>query len=189
MDAIINSDHIFFIYINNNFPHNQILNSIFGIFNLLGNWWLLTPICLSLIYIYNKPKIINYSILLLICALVSGTILHFLKWLIERPRPLREFELLIEQGKMIVYVLDEKLQGNNSFPSGHTQTAFTAAAFLNYLFKKNYSILLFSLAFMVGIARIYSGVHFPLDVLGGILIGVIPTYIILKIYKKKFDSN
>ncbi|MBI4650160.1 phosphatase PAP2 family protein [Candidatus Desantisbacteria bacterium] len=183
MEKIIKLDQYIFIYLNNNL-HAEFFDKIFYTLNLFGNWWILAPVCLCLIYFYNRKDLLRYSILLIICGVVSGGILHFLKWYIERPRPLSEFEILIEQGTIVIYTLGEKLKGNNSFPSGHTQTAFTGAAFFYYFFRRKYSILFFVFAFFVGIARIYSGVHYPLDVLGGALIGILPVFIIYRIYEK-----
>ncbi len=182
METLLSLDHNIFFYINNPF-HNSFFNIFFGVLNLFGTWWVLAPICLSLIYLHNRKKIISDSILLLICAVATGIILHFFKWYIKRPRPLKEFDLLIQQGRIVVYYIGEKLQGSNSFPSGHTQTAFTAATFLNKFLEKKYSFFVFLLAIGVGIARIYSGVHFPSDVVAGVLIGIIPTLIIIKLYR------
>lgn len=188
MENILNADKTFFLYINNSF-HNSFFDSVFTVFNLLGNWWYLSFVCIGLIYFYSKKDLIKNLLLLIACAVVSGILLHLLKWILARPRPLREFEVLIAKGKVIVYVLGERLQGSNSFPSGHTQTIFCATTFLYYLFEKKYFFILFFISIMVGIARIYLGAHFPLDVLGGAIIGIVPTIMVLKIYEKKFNAK
>ncbi|MBI5207971.1 MAG: phosphatase PAP2 family protein [Candidatus Firestonebacteria bacterium] len=179
MENILKFDQNLFIYINNNLK-NPIFDVLFYIFNYFGNWWYLAPICLYLIYLYDREKILIWAGILVTCGIVSGAILHLLKWYIIRPRPLKEFEVLINTGKIVVYSIGEKLKGDNSFPSGHTQTAFTAATFLYYFYNKKYSIYLILFASMVGLARIYSGVHFPIDVIAGAFIGILPTMIICK---------
>jgi len=59
---------------------------------------------------------------------------------------------------------------DRSFPSGHTQTAFGAATYLSCVYPVFAPVFLV-LAALVGLSRIALGVHFPLDVLVGALIG------------------
>lgn len=62
---------------------------------------------------------------------------------------------------------------NNSFPSGHTTTAFALAMFLVLAFDiKKGSWLMAVLAILVGYSRVYLAVHFPIDVYAGSFIGV-----------------
>jgi undecaprenyl-diphosphatase len=58
-----------------------------------------------------------------------------------------------------------------SFPSGHSCGAFMAAAYLNAVFGKKAGIWLFTAAALVGLSRIYCGVHYPADVIAGAVLG------------------
>jgi membrane-associated phospholipid phosphatase len=58
-----------------------------------------------------------------------------------------------------------------SFPSGHATNAFALAAFFATYYRRR-AVLLFVMAALVGYSRIYVGVHYPLDVLGGAFLGV-----------------
>jgi len=69
-----------------------------------------------------------------------------------------------------------------AFPSGHTTLAFTMAYILTSCFKK--PILFYGLATLVGFSRIYCGIHFPIDVLAGIFVGVMLGYVITESAKK-----
>jgi undecaprenyl-diphosphatase len=73
------------------------------------------------------------------------------------------------------------MQANGfSFPPGHTTMAFMAQTVLSRVFKK-WRAALFMLALSVGFTRIYAGVHHPLDVLAGIIVGIVIGYALLAI--------
>lgn len=71
-----------------------------------------------------------------------------------------------------IFPLINHTQGDASFPSRHTSIAFIMA--LPYLYyKSKWAPVLLFLATWVGISRIYVGVHYPLDILGGILTAIL----------------
>lgn len=66
---------------------------------------------------------------------------------------------------------------DNSFPSGHTASAFAIATSV-FLLNKKIGFLMFFLSILVGLGRILSNVHYPLDVLGGAVLGIfIPLFL------------
>lgn len=67
-----------------------------------------------------------------------------------------------------------------SFPSGHTTAAFTLAVMIS-LFYPHSSLWLLQLASLVGISRIYLGVHYPTDVLAGVGLGTITSLLVFYI--------
>jgi undecaprenyl-diphosphatase len=70
-----------------------------------------------------------------------------------------------------------------SFPSGHA-TFFMAVAVAIFLYHKKMGYLFIFFAVLIGVARVIAGVHFPIDILGGYLVGFIISYLLIKLSKK-----
>ena len=69
-----------------------------------------------------------------------------------------------------------------SFPSAHTAVLF-ALATATYFFNKKLSYVIFAAGVVVGVARIMGGVHYPTDILGGIILGIATSGILYWLYK------
>lgn len=110
-----------------------------------------------------------------ILAFVTGYGINFLIGLLKfRTRP---FESLGVNN--IVNPLSEK-----SFPSDHTMTVFTASMVV-YFYNKKLGLILLGLSLLVGLGRIFVGVHYPLDVVGGIIVGIFTATLFYFILNKK----
>ncbi len=70
-----------------------------------------------------------------------------------------------------------------SFPSGHT-TFFITLATVMYFHNKKLGIILFVLGLIVGSLRVYFGLHYWIDIIGGVVLGVTIGYISHKIFVK-----
>lgn len=119
-------------------------------------------------------KKIKYRKLMLINIILDVILNTCLKYIFRRERP-RDIMMVIENGF--------------SFPSGHTMLATIFYGFIIYLIYKSdksrkfkyVSIILLSLLILlIGISRIYLGVHYTTDVLGGYLISI--SYLMIFIY-------
>ena len=109
---------------------------------------------------------------------LSGALNQILKRIVQRPRP-TEFRLIDESGY--------------SFPSGHSMAAMSFYGFLIYItfnsnlnskYKWGITIILSLLILLIGISRIYLGVHYASDVIAGFCISVSYLIIFTKIIKK-----
>ena len=103
---------------------------------------------------------IALSVLLLSLMFTNGILKH----LVERPRPW----LTVEGLTPLIAEHDP-----NSFPSGHTSASFAAAsAWCRTLPRRWMGVTAVVLAALMGFSRLYVGVHFPSDVLAGVLVGL-----------------
>ena len=75
------------------------------------------------------------------------------------------------------------IESGYAFPSGHA-TFFMALAFAIYLLHKKVGYIFICLALFIGFARIVAGVHFPIDILGGFILGIIVS-LLIKFFKSK----
>jgi len=127
-----------------------------------------------ILWFTKREKFLGEFVLFLGIIGVGGILVHVLKDLFGRMRPLvifgqqvRVFHELLERG---------------SFPSGHSQIAFSVATYLTSRFKK-YWWVFYTGALCMGLSRIYIGVHFPLDVLGGAIVGTAVALVMIKLVK------
>jgi|SRR3989344_3804246 len=75
-----------------------------------------------------------------------------------------------------------------SFPSGHAAFFFALAAAV-YGFNKKWGIGFYISAIVIGISRIAAGVHYPSDIVGGMIIGIFAAYATAGIYKKIYNNS
>ena len=76
-----------------------------------------------------------------------------------------------------------------SFPSGHTSSSFAAATSV-FLFNKKAGIATLTLACLIGFSRLYNYVHFPTDVLAGMLFGILMAVFVYHLFKRyKLDNK
>ena len=69
-----------------------------------------------------------------------------------------------------------------SFPSAHTGSAFALAVVFFMVMDRKYGIIAIVIASLMGFSRLYVGVHYPSDVLGGIIIGIITSFTAVKCF-------
>ena len=109
----------------------------------------------------------------------------FLKVVIARPRPYADEASIYYQ---LWLMMGQHVESDFSFPSGHTNAAFAAMVPLFLLGDKKKSWLALVFGVLMGISRIYLVVHYPSDVLGGLitgtLAGMIGTLIAINLPKK-----
>ena len=145
------------------------LNLLMPVVSRLGGGELYFLLGILLLF-SGKREIKMLGITLLAGLTISYYVTAVLKILIARPRPFIAFTNVILLGPM---------EKSYSFPSNHAVTAFMAASLLISRFRMR--ALFYSLAVLAGLSRIYIGVHYPSDIIGGAIIGLIIGLFLVKI--------
>ena len=156
--------------------HNPILDKIMIAITSLGNAGLIwIGIAVGLLFVKKTRKCGILMLISLALGLIIGN--GFLKNIIARERPC----WIDENIKLLIPRPDDY-----SFPSGHTLASFEAAVMI-YLHNKKWGIISLILAVAIAFSRMYLFVHFPTDILAGMILG---TGISLAVYygHKKIKS-
>lgn len=188
MEEIIENDQELMIFLNN------LGESRFDNFWLLiSDKWIWIPFYAILLIILAKSfKLRSFLFILLFIALgitVSDQLAGIFKYGVARLRPINEPSL---DGLL----REVKDGGQYGFYSAHASNTFFLASYLSVLLKKKYGWYPYSLfiwASVVAYSRVYLGVHYPLDILYGALVGFLlgglfATLVQKIIYKKPLFS-
>lgn len=157
----------------------QLATTFFTTITLLGNTVSVLTICVVLagIFYYKKWKAESY--LMLASFAVMGVVSTALKYLYQRPRP------------SITWLMDTI---GYSFPSWHTASTLMVAGALIIVLQGRMKAgparsvlqaLLVLVAILVAVSRIYIGVHYPTDVIGGWLLALTLLWAMYPIYDQK----
>ena len=175
MTSLITMDQSLFLWINGSLSRHW-LDPVMEAATSLGNGFYLFPLGLLLMALFARKNFRRDFILWASTSFISFIIGTILKHLVHRNRPLAAFHDGIADHQLSVHVLGPSLYAN-SFPSGHTFTVFSTASLFAGLYP-GLALPLYALASLTGLSRIYVGAHFPLDVLGGVAIGLLSTAIV-----------
>lgn len=142
-------------------PRSRLLTQIARLINTIGNGGIMW-VCLALLLIFTGHQPYGYMI-------IFGDAFYFLvchqliKKLAVRKRPFQNNPDI---------QLDIKTPSSSSFPSGHATISFASTTILFFLSPVAGWIAL-AVSAIVALSRLYLMVHYPSDVLGGILIGIL----------------
>ena len=121
----------------------------------------------------GKRGRITIAVLLIATGFSDAICFQIIKPWVGRIRPSHEFydyiNVLVSKG------------GKYSFPSNHAANSFVFATVLSYFYDKNRTFL-YILASSIAFSRVYVGVHYPLDIIFGSIIGYIISWIILSLW-------
>lgn len=165
-DFFYSIDLSIFYFINHTLS-SGFLNRFFSIITNVNNWYIAYIILLGISFFKGgkKGKIAAVGVIILI-IITDQTSANIIKELIRRIRPCNALtDAITPLG----------CTGSYSFPSNHALNNFAAAAFYYRLFPK-LKWILFVTASLVALSRVYLGLHYPSDILGGALLGIVFGY-------------
>ena len=146
----------------NSLASSQLIADIAIIVTYFGSELILIPFA-GLLYLLSKTNKLETVFVVVFAVVVSDIVLFALKTGFVRPRPSHVLNDVI---------LPLGVDNESSFPSGHTARAFAVATLVSVRMGRKYVPLL-ALAIGVALSRIIIGVHFPSDVVGGALLGIL----------------
>lgn len=153
--------------------HTELLDGVMIFISALGNGGFLWIALSVVLLIPQRTRRIGFTMMgAMALSYVLGNLM--LKNLIARARPCTvdtSVTLLIPQ------------PGEYSFPSGHTLNGFTAATVI-FLYSKKAGIPALLFAAAIAFSRLYLFVHYPTDILGGILLGIADAVIVYMLAQK-----
>ncbi len=188
MTFLLQIDHWLFRLING--LHHPFLDEIMWIFSQRFYWIPLYALLLFLIIKKYRKASAVIIFALIVTIVLSDQISVLIKDNVMRLRPSHNPDY-----ENVIHLVHEYKGGTYGFVSSH---AANVSAFVTYLLlipvfqKKRYWYLLVLWAFLVSYSRIYLGVHYPADIAGGIMIGILigwgTSYVIKNVYLKKISN-
>ena len=157
---------------------NKYLDELMPLVTGMGNLGVVWIIMALILMLNRQYRLIGGIVIL---TLIISTIVGegIIKNIVKRVRPCNlqsNLRLLIT--KPVSY----------SFPSGHTLSSFAVAGVLSVYFSQ-YKLIFMTIAFLIALSRIYLYVHYPTDVIAGIIIGMLCSKLVFIILQGNFIQD
>lgn len=178
LDQIVKIDTQIFRAINN--FHFKALDFLMYLVSLIGELAIVWFAAGLLILYKNKKDGKKILVLLTVAILLTLVVNHIvIAYFISRSRPYIELLDVHQLGKQ---------WKDSSFPSGHVSSAVASTVILGKYYKK-WILPMILLIVLTMYSRVYLGMHYPGDVLGGVLVGLVCGWVTLGLYRILFNKE
>jgi undecaprenyl-diphosphatase len=184
MTTIQDLDTQFFLWLNS--FHSPELDGIMAWISAKNSWIpLYILIIVTIFYFYKKKGFIHFFALIIAVALSDQFSSSLLKPIFKRLRPCHVPEL-----QNLIHLVGN-CGGQFGFCSSHAANSFALATLLNLFWGKQWKSLyvMYLWAFIVSYSRIYVGVHYPIDVIFGALVGIFFAHLVYFLTHKYFRNQ
>jgi len=179
LQSLIELDKELLLFINS--FHNGYWDNFFWMFTSKEVW---IPLYLTIAYVIFKNHglrglvtVLAIGLLITLCDQISTNVF---KHGFERLRPSQDPDL-----KYLVHLINGKRGGQFGFVSSHATNAFGLAMFTALLFRnRTFTFFIFTWAAINSYSRMYMGVHYPGDIIGGFILGILLGRIVYALYLK-----
>lgn len=149
--------------------HNTFWDSFMWIYSSKAIW---VPLALIALFVFIYKNNWRESVLIILCMILLGTLCDqlsagLIKHTFERFRPTHHPDF-----KDYVTIVNDYRGGRFGFVSAHAANGFGVATFLALIFRyRRFTYIIFAWATLTAYSRIYLGVHFISDIIGGMIVG------------------
>lgn len=167
------------------------LLAVNGLHNLFQDafWWMVTAkwssllLVLALVWLLlhqNRRHALLVLVMIALAVLLADQVSSgLIKHLVERLRPTHDPSL-----ESAVHVINGYRGGLYGFVSSHAANSFAVATLLSFIMRhKAVTFSLFTWALLQCYSRVYLGVHYPGDILGGIIVGVLAGWLVWRLMR------
>lgn len=174
LDTIINWDKALFLHLNS--FHSDFWDTIMLLVTRKETWLPFFAVILFYVVKNYRTKAILIIIGLALVVLAADQLSGLMKIGFQRLRPVHDPEI----GHLVHNVL--RKGGMYGFVSSHAANSVAILVFTSSIFKRrSYTLLMFVWAAAFCYSRIYSGVHYPFDIVGGIALGSVVGWLLFKL--------
>ena len=145
------------------------MTPVMELISLLGKGGIALIVLSLVLLVIRKTR--RFGTAMLLGLAIGAVVVNlWLKVVVARPRPYADINGFYYP---LWQMMGSHTESDYSFPSGHTNAAFACMVPAFLLGKKSWSWLCLLFAFLMGVSRIYLVVHYPSDVLGGLIMGTL----------------